>query len=202
MRTKVKPHKRKNIIITNKIKMNKIKRATLLILSLFIVCIMHAQDEIVEHLCCLPDSTAETIFSYAKEHDIDSINGTTVVLWHPYACIEAKVGDEYLGMVPVSFWVHAQDFTLKNGEAYDNGKSLLYIPVAPATYELTEVNKEIISRKLKAPFVLGQADKVSFWKKDKFKVMAHDEWILGERNMYVTYHCVTYPKRYIFEFAK
>lgn len=162
--------------------------------------ITNAQVEVIKHFYVSPDTTSETIFEYAKNHKVKDINNTVIVLWHPYSQMEALEEDENLGDVPISFYLQMQDFTLKNGEEYDNGQALLYIPIAPRNYELTEQNVKAIQAKLRARFVLTDKDADILWKKDKFKVTAHEETELGQKNRYVTFHCLTYPKQYYMDF--
>lgn len=175
---------------------------TMLTMFLWLVAIMaSAQVKVLEHIYSLPDTTAETVFEYAKNHNVEDINGKTVILWHPYAEIGVSIGDKYLGIIPVTFLSQQQDFTLKNGEPYDNGKILLYVPIKPNLFELTAQKVDIIRAKLKAPFVLNDKNDNS-WIKDKFKISAKEEWVLGERNIYVTFHCLSYPKQYRYGFLK
>lgn len=177
-------------------------KKTILTICLYIIALIaNAQTEILKHIYALPDTTTETIFEYAKNHEMEEINGETVELWHPYAEFGVSIGDKYLGIIPITFLGQSQDFTLKNGDMHDSGKILLYVPVLPGVYELTAQKDEIIRAKLKAPFVLNGNDD-NAWKKDKFRVTAKDEWVLGEHNIYVTFHCLTYPKQYKYGFLE
>lgn len=176
-------------------------KRTILTICLYCITLMaSAQMEVIKHIYAFPDTTAESIFQYAKNHNAIDINNTTVELWHPYSQLEAMMEDENIGDIPISFYIQMQDFTLKNGEEYDNGEGLLYIPIAPRNYELTEQSVKAIQGKLRARFILTDKDADILWKKDKFKVTAQEKMVSGQRYIYVTFHCLTYPKQYYMDF--
>ncbi len=178
------------------------KKILSLLLLLLCVCAMQAQEEILEHIYNVPDTTSETIYQYAN-HDIEDINGKQVMLWHPYVLLGASYGDKYLSIVPITLFGQSQDFTLKNGEIYDNGEMLLYVPIGQGIYELTEQKVDAIKAKLKVDsFALSPSRNEYAWKKDIFKIFAREEWILGTHNVYVTFHCTSYPTKYRLGFAK
>ena len=179
------------------------KKILSLLLLLLCVYPMQAQEEIIGDIYNIPDTTAETIYQYSQNHDIEDIDGKTVVLWHPYVLLGASYGDKYLGVVPITLFGQAQDLILKNGEIYNNGKVLLYVPVGQGVYELTEQKADVIKTKLKVDsFVLSPPRNEYAWKKDTFKISAREEWILGTHNVYVTFHCTSYPTRYKLDFTK
>lgn len=180
-------------------KTRQIRKVGSLILLLSFFCCAHAfaQQKITEFIQS-PDGTAQRMEQYIKTHDVDEMNGDTVTLWNIYGAEGYSFVDDYLGVISRNFYVVAQDVEYRNSET-STYSTLLYVPIKPARYELTNMDEKEIEKKLGYKFALN-GDNWAFWRKDKFTVKAEYIWIAGKKIKKVTFHCISYPKYYDLEF--
>lgn len=133
----------------------------------------------------------QTFELYIKTHEVSDMDGDTVTLANIYGTIGYAVMDRYLGRIDRDFFLMMQDAVYEDDKNVDY-KKMFYVPISPSKYELTEINTNVIKKKLKEDFIFTQNNSF-FFRNDKFVVKA--EWYYGRKR--VKFHCLTYPKHYI-----
>lgn len=142
------------------------------------------------------DRTGQLFSQYISTHTMSEMDGDTVTLVNVYGTIGYSFLDQYIGIVTQTFIVPLQDVVYEDTVPVEY-KPMFYIPIKPGIYELTKYDEKEIEKKLGYKFVLNGTNDF-FVRKDRFIV--HAEYYYGKKK--VTFHCLTYPKRYVLNFDK
>lgn len=174
------------------------KRLLLITFSLLAFVVCHAQTNRTDTIREMPAAirTGQLLEQYVKTHSVSEMDGDTVDLVNIYSTIGYGFNDKYLGIVTQHFLVTMQDIEFEDSTA-GAYKTMVYIPIKAGIYELTKFDEKEMERKLGYKFVLNGENNF-FVRMDRFAVKA--EYDYGKKH--VTFHCLTYPKRYTFDFGK
>ncbi len=172
-----------------------------LILLIFVVMFSvsnNAQNVVTDTIKEMPiaDRTGQLLSQYIDTHTMSEMDGDTVTLVNVYNTIGYSFNDKYLGIVTQTFIVPLQDIVFEDSSVAEY-KEMFYIPMKPGIYELTKFDQQTAEKKLGYKFVLNGNNNF-FVRKDRFVVRA--EYDYGKKK--VTFHCLTYPKRYVLDFSK
>lgn len=124
----------------------------LLVAVIIMLALPSKAQEYIKAMPVVPKKGFQTFGQYIETHDVSEMDGDTVTLANVYGTIGYAVMDRYVGRIDRSFFLMMQDAIYEDDKNVDS-KKMLYVPISPSKYELTEINTNVIKKKLKEDFI-------------------------------------------------
>ena len=100
-------------------------------------------QEYIKAMPVVPKKGFQTFGQYIETHDVSEMDGDTVTLANVYGTIGYAMMDRYVGRIDRSFFLMMQDAIYEDDKNVDS-KKMLYVPISPSKYELTEINTNVL----------------------------------------------------------